>query len=319
MGLTGSPPTSQCPVEIILVWLNWKISVPYLDDSIVISSSLEEQFEWLRLVFEGFRVHISKINPDNCDFFLMKVHFLGPIVRKNGVEVDSSKVEAIQKFPVPKSQTEVKSFSGLASYYRRFVPKFAEKARPLHKASETSTKFEGTLADQDAFGSFIFKLTSTPILPFPCLKEPSILQTDASQFTMVAGLAIVQDGKKRIICCASKSFCQTQTQYSATHRVLLALKSFTRHFRHYLLGQNFTMITDHSAFQWLHSSEDPDGRTARWLEKLAVFDYEVHHWPSNSIIQADWLSCIPPTPSMQLKVNFILPRLRMEHQKWQQQ
>ena len=103
--------------------------MPYLDDIIIFSSTPEEHLERLRLVFERLRAHNLKINPDKCDFLRMKVQFLGHIVSKDGLEVDPSKIEAVQKFPVPRSQIEVKSFLGLASYYRRFVPKFAEIAR----------------------------------------------------------------------------------------------------------------------------------------------------------------------------------------------
>ena len=297
MGLTGSPPTFQCLVEKVLVGLTWKICVPYLDDIIIFSSFPEEHLKRLRLVFERFRAHNLKMNPDKCDFFRMKDQFLVHIVSKDGLKVDPSKIEkieAVQKFPVPPSQTEVKSFWDLASYYRRFVPKFAEIARPLHKASETSAKFEWTQEAQDEFESLKLKLTSTPILAFPCIKEPFILYTEASQFAMVALLAQVQDGKERAICYASKSLSKSQTKYSATRRELLALVTFTRQFRHYLLGQKFTIVTDHSALQWLHSFKDPDGITAKWLEKLAPFDYEVRHRPGKSIGLADGLSRIPP-------------------------
>ena len=188
----------------------------------------------------------------------------------------------------------MKTFWGLASYYRRFVPKFAEKARPLHKASETSTKFEWTPEAQAAFDSLKLKLTSTPIIAFTCLKEPFILYTDASQFAMGAVLAQAQDGKERAICYASTSLSKSQTKYSATRRELLALVTFTRNFRHYLLGQKFTIVTDRSALQWLHSFKDLDGKTARWLEKLAPFDYEVRHRPAKTIGHADGLSRIPP-------------------------
>ena len=111
---------------------------------------------------------------------------------------------------------------------------------------------------------------------------------------MGAVLAQVQDGKERAICYASKSLSKAQTKYSATRCELLALVTFTRHFRHYLLGQKFTIVTDHSALQWLHSFKDPDGITARWLEKLAPFDYEVRHRPGKSIDHADGMSRIPP-------------------------
>ena len=111
---------------------------------------------------------------------------------------------------------------------------------------------------------------------------------------MGAVLAQVQDGKERAICYASRSLSKSQTKYSATRRELLALVNFTRHFRHYLLCQNFTIVTDHSALQWLHSFKDVDGLTARWLEKLAPFDYEVRHRLGKSIGHADGLSRIPP-------------------------
>ena len=87
MGLTGIPPTFQCLVEKVLVGLIWKICVPYLDDIIIFSATPEEHLERLRLVFQRFRPHNLKINPDKCDFFRMKVQFLGHIVRKDGLEV----------------------------------------------------------------------------------------------------------------------------------------------------------------------------------------------------------------------------------------
>ena len=112
---------------------------------------------------------------------------------------------------------------------------------------------------------------------------------------MGAILAQVQDGKERAICYASKSLSKSRRKYSATRRELLALVTFTRQFRHYLLGQKFTVVTDRSALQWLHSFKDPDGITARWLEKLAPFDFEVRHRPGKSIGHADGLSRIPPS------------------------
>ena len=131
----------------------------------------------------------------------MKVQFLGHTVSKDGLEVDSSKLVAVQKFPGPRNRTEVKSFLGLASYQRMFVPKFAERARPMDKTSETSTKFERTPVAQDAFESLKLTPTSNPILTFPCLKELFIiLYTDATHFAMGAVLEQVQDGKEPAIC-----------------------------------------------------------------------------------------------------------------------
>ena len=111
---------------------------------------------------------------------------------------------------------------------------------------------------------------------------------------MGAVLAQVQEGKERAICYASRTLSRAQSKYSPTRRELLALVTFTRHFRHYLLGRKFTIVTDHSALQWLHNFKYPDGIITRWIEKLAAFDYDVRHRPGKPIGHADSLSRIPP-------------------------
>ena len=117
----------------------------------------------------------------------------------------------------------------------------------------------------------------------------------------------MEDGQEPAICFASKAFSKAQTRYSATKRELLAVVNSTRHFRHSLLGRMFKIVTDHSALQWLHNFKDPDALTARWLEKLAAFNYEVVHRPDKSIRHADGLSRIPPKAlnmvSTQSKIN----------------
>ena len=166
-------------------------------------------------------------------------------------------------------------------------------ARPMHKASETKNSFTWTEETQKAFESLKKHLSSTPIIAFPDVKEPFFLYTDESLTAMGAVLAQVQDGKDRANCYASKAFSKSQTNYSATERELLAIVTFTRHSKHYLLGRKFKIVTDHRALQWLHNFKDPDGLTARWLEKLAAFDYEVQQRPCKSIGHDDGLSRIP--------------------------
>ena len=106
-------------------------------------------------------------------------------------------------------------------------------------------------------------------------------------------LAQVQEGKERAICYATKTFSKSQTNYSATKREFLTIVTFTRHFKHYLLGRKIKFVTDHRAIQWLHNFKDQDGLTARWLQKLAAFIYEVQHRPGKSIGHADGISQIP--------------------------
>ena len=293
MGLTGSPNTFQSLMEHVLTGLTWKTCVPYLDDCIIFSTTPKEHLSRLRQVFQRFQQANLKTNPSKCAFFQTKVQFFEHIVSKDGLQADPEKINVVLKYPTPTNQTDVKSFLGLASYYRSYVTDFAEIARPLHKASETSFEFQWNDAAQNSFHSLKHRLTTTPILAYPSLRKPFVLYTDASQFAMGAVLAQEQDGLERAICYASKALSKTQSKYSATRRELLAIVTSTHHFRHYLLGPKFTTVTDHRALQWLHNFKDPDGITARWLEKLASFDYDVRHRPGKSIGHADGLSRIP--------------------------
>ena len=242
---------------------------------------------------ERFRNANLKINPTKCEFFRTRVPFLGHIISKDGLEADTVKVRAVKAFPVPNNPTEGKSFLGLCSYYRRYVKDFAAIARPIHAGSDSAPEFQWTPEAQESFDASKHKLTSTPILAFPPMKEPFILYTDASLTAMGAVLAPVQNGLERAICYASKALTKAQTRYSATKSELLAVVHFTRHFKHYLLGQKFLIVTDHRALQWLHNFKNPDALTARWLEKLAAFNYEVIHRRGNTIGHADGLSRTP--------------------------
>ena len=282
--MTGSPNTIQSPMEHVFVELTWNITVPHLDDSIIFSKTPKQHIKRLQQIFQRFREAKLKINPSKCAFFQTKVRFLGHVISKNGLEADPEKVKAVQNFPEAQNQTDVKSFLGLCSHYRRYIKNFAIIARPMHKAGETRSSFTWTEETQEALEVLKNYLSSTPILPFPDVKEPFILYTDATLTAMAAVLTQVQNGKERAICYASKAFSKSQTNCSATKRELLAIVTFTRHFKHYLLGRKFKIITDHRALHWLRILKDPDGLTARWLKKLAAFDYEVQHGPGKNIV-----------------------------------
>ena len=221
--------------------------------------------------------------------------FLRHIVSRDGIQADPAITSAVRQYPVPKSVTEVKSFLGLCSYHRRYVRDFAAIAQPLHQLTEKTEEFHLNPEAHKAFEQLKNCLTSTPILTFPSMNEPFILYTDASQFAIGAVLAQVQNGLERVIFHASKSLNKAQSRYSTTKRDLLAIVNYTSHFKHYLLGRRFKIITDHRALQWLHKFKDPDALTARWLEKLAAFDCEIEQRSGKSIGHADCMSRLPAT------------------------
>ena len=293
MGLTGSPNTFPSLMEKVLVGLTWKLTISYLDDCIIFSRTIEDYLERLREVFQRFKDTNLKINPIKCEFFRQKVPFFGHIVSREGIQADSENISTVNKYPVPKNATEVKNFLGLCSYYRRYVQDFAKIARPLHQLTEKRNDFFWNSEAQEAFEVLKARLIFAPIMAFPSMRETFFLYTDASQHAMGATFAQIQNGSDRVICYASKSFSKAQSQYSTTKRELLAILNFTRQFKHYLLGRKFQIVTDHRALQWLHNFKNPDGLTARWLEKLSAFEKEIVHRSGKTIGHADSMSRIP--------------------------
>ena len=136
-------------------------------------------------------------------------------------------------------------------------------------------------------------LTSAPVLPFPEYSLPFILDTDASGTGVGAVLSQVQEGEERVIAYASRTLTKQKRRYCVTKRELLAVVTFVRHFRHYLLGCTFELRTDHGSLTWLQNFKEPEGQLGRWLEELQEFNVEIIHRRGRSHGNAVALSRMP--------------------------
>lgn len=257
------------------------------------TKTFEEVVRHLRLVFERLRSAYLKLSPKKCVFFQRKVTFLGHVVSGDGVSTDPNKTEAVSTWPVPRSVTEVRSFLGLMSYYRRFIYQYAHIAKPLHELTESGKEFLWMEACDKAFCTLKKNLTSTPILAYPTLDDLFILDTDASGMAIGAVLSQVQNGTEKVIAYFSRALKRVERNYCTTRRELLAVVDGIHHFQHYLYGRKFTVRTDHGALQWLMSFKDLEGQMARWLEILGTYDYEVVYRPGAKHGNADALSRQP--------------------------
>ena len=234
-----------------------------------------------------------KLKPSKCHLLQRTVTFLGHVVSEEGIATDPAKVESVQSWPVPRSVTEVRSFLGLCSYYRRFVRDFAKIAAPLHALTGKNARFQWSGDCQAAFEVLKERLVSTPILAMPRDDGDYRLDTDASNFSIGGVLSQIQDGEERVIAYASRLLSGPEKNYCVTCRELLAVVFFTKYFRSYLLGHEFTIRTDHSALRWLKTTPEPIGQQARWLERLEEFTYHVEHRPGTKHGNADALSRRP--------------------------
>ncbi|XP_030595617.1 uncharacterized protein LOC115787179 [Archocentrus centrarchus] len=264
-----------------------------------------QMLERLEQVFARLCKANLKLKPSKCCLFREQVAYLGHIISAGGIATDPQKVQQVIEWPAPRNVTEVRQFVGLASYYRRFVEDFATIAKPLHELTKMYAHFKWTAECQEAFEELKRRLTVAPILGYPLDQGEFLLDTDASDCGIGAVLSQVQGGEERVLAYGSRRLSATEQNYCTTRRELLAVVEFTSHFRQYLLGRPFTVRTDHSSLRWLTRLREPEGQLARWLEKLAEYDFKVLHRPGKSHQNADALSrrpcrtsctCMAPDP-----------------------
>ena len=292
-GLCNAPSTFQRLMELVLAGLRWEICLAYLDDVVVFGRSFEEHLQRLRLVLQRLREANLKLNPKKCQFFRQSASFLGHVISGDGVSTDPEKIQSVTAWPVPINTAELRSFLGLASYYRRFVRAFSVIAAPLYRLLEKESTFRWTETCDEAFTTLKQKLVTAPVLAYPRVGATFFLDTDASNSGIGAVLSQQQDGMERVIAYGSRTLSKAEKSYCATRKELLALVYFMRHFRCYLLGCPFVVRTDHAALQWLQGFKEPEGQLARWLEKLQEFDFRVEHRPGKQHGNADSLSRVP--------------------------
>ena len=250
-----------------------------LDDVIVFGTSFDHCLSNLEQVFTRLNDAGLKLKLSKCSLFQEEVAFLGHRVGRKGVSCDPAKIANVQDWPNPANVADVRSFLGLANYYKRFVKNFSETALPLTALTQKDQKFIWSDECEASFQTLKQHLTTAPTLAYPSLEasDSFILDTDASNFGIGAVLSQIQNGVEHVIAYASKGLTKSQRNYCTTYRELLAIVEFVPYFKHYLLGRHFDIRTDHSSLRWLHRFKDAEGLVGRWLATLANYDYEISY------------------------------------------
>ena len=162
-----------------------KFVIVFIDNILVYSSSLEEHAEHLRTVLQIFRARQLYAKFSKCQFWLDRVAFLGHVISVEGVSVDHKKIEAVVNWNPPKNVSEVRSFLGLAGYYRKFVEGFSKIAAPLTKLTRNDVKYDWVDACQHSFEELKGRLTSAPVLALPNGRDGFMVYSDASRQGLV--------------------------------------------------------------------------------------------------------------------------------------
>lgn len=293
MGLKNSPSTFQRVMDNVLRDLQNVICLVYLDDIIVFSVSLQEHMVNLERVFKRLRESNFKIQMDKSEFLKLETSYLGHVISKDGIKPNPDKIAAIQKFPIPKTATEIKRFLGLLGYYRKFIPDFARIIKPMTQCLKKGSKI--TFNDPkyiDCFEKCKSLLTNDPILQYPDFSKDFVLTTDASNFAIGAVLSQGPIGHDKPIAYASRTLNSTEINYSVIEKELLAMVWATKYFRPYLFGRKFKIVTDHKPLQWVMSLKEPGSRLTRWRLKLSEYNFTTVYKQGKQNTNADALSRI---------------------------
>lgn len=308
MGMTNAPISFQILMTKVLKGQNFKNLLCYVDDVIIFSKSFEEHLKHLKEVFYRLDNADLRLHPEKCKFAMPKVLYLGHFISEKGVEVDSSKIEIITKYPQPTSQKQIRQFLGLCGYYRKFIRNYAAIANPLNRLLRKEMEFIFDKECEKSFQTLKEALASTPVLAFPDLNKPFIINTDAS--TVGIGFILSQANEQGVIhpiCYGGRSLTRAERHYSATELECLALVSAVKQFHCYLVNTSFTIETDHVSLKWLQSlKSSTSGRLLRWSILLQGYNYTVKYKAGYKNTNADALSrCFNEVNESQVSDEFL--------------
>ena len=208
----------------------------YMDDVIIFADSIRSHQIKLEKFFARIQAARLTLQPEKCLFLRREVTYLAHKITEKGVSPDPLKTVAVREFPCPKNVKNIKAFLGLAGYYRRFVPQFANLSKPLTTFLKKNTPFIWGDNQEKAFSTLKNILCSEPILHYPNFSEPFLLTTDASNVALGCVLSQGKIGQDFPIAYASRTLNDAEQKYSTTEKEFLGIIFALKYFRPYLYG-----------------------------------------------------------------------------------
>ena len=292
-GLRNAAQTFQRFIDKVLRGLHFCYA--YMDDLLIASTTPDEHLQHVCLVFERLSEHGVVVNPHKCLFGAATVTFLGHRIDQQGIYPLQEKVQVVRDFPQPSSQRKLREFMGLVNIYHCFIPHGAELMQSLHALLANKTQaiaWNDTAAS--SFNATKDALANAILLSYPKLDAPTCLMTDASDTAVGAVLQQLVDGTWQPISFFSKKLRPAETRYSTFDRELLPVYLAIKHFRHFLEGRHFHVLTDHKPLTYaLNARLDRHSpRQARQLDYIFQFTSAIRHVEGHNNPVADALSRI---------------------------
>lgn len=271
-GLSNAPRTFMHLMNQVLNLFLGKFIVVYFDDILVYIRSPENHHSHLLQLFQVLDKEQIYGNLEKCEIFSGQVTFLGYLVSAQGIRVDDKKIQAIKDWPVPQSIQQVRSFHGLASFYKRFIKKFSTIVAPMTKITKFK-QFHWNSSAQLAFEELKKQLSSTPVLALPCFLEVFEVECDSSG----VGIGAVLSQLGRPIAYFSEKLNDAKRRHSTYDKEFYALIRYLTHWQHYLISKEFILHSDHESLKYIQGQHKLQPRHAKWVEFLQIFNFTIKH------------------------------------------
>ncbi|CAO1939527.1 unnamed protein product [Urochloa humidicola] len=285
-GLCGAPGTFQGAMNSTLKPLLRKCVLVFFDDILVFSKSFAEHIDHLRAVFQLLSADQWQVKLSKCSFAQRQIAYLGHIISAEGISTDNSKVVAITTWPTPSNVKELRSFLGMAGYYRKFVHHFAVIAKPLTSLLKKNTLFVWTHDHQVAFESLKSALSSAPVLATPDFSKPFCIETDAS--AQGVGAVLMQSGHP--LAFISKPLGPRTVGLSTYEKEYLAILLAVEQWRSYLQHAEFIICTDQKSLTHLTDQRLNTPWQQKVFTKLLGLQYKIVYKQGTDNRVADALS-----------------------------
>ena len=298
----------------------------FIDDFLVASSTIEEHYEDLRIVFARLKEANLRLNVAKCIFAVEELDFLGYTINSSGIRPTISKVEAVLNYPKPSTVMQLRRFLGMVHFYHRNLPNTATEQAPLNayflnSKKNDKTEIKWTPEAEKAFEKIKSDLANAALLVHPRIDAKIQLITDASDVSCwgVIEQKAVDGNSWQPLAFFSKKFSKAQKNYSAYDRELTAIYEAIKYFSYILEGRDFKILTDHKPLTYAFSQrpEKASPRQVRQLSYIAEFTTKIEHVCGKDNVVAVCLSRIDSlslTTSLNLKT---LDRLQKEDEQLQ--
>jgi hypothetical protein len=263
-----------------------KFVVAFIDDILIFSKNEEEHDEHLCLVLQKLRGNQLYAKLNKCEFWLKEVSFLGHIISEGGIFVDPSKVKDVLSWNTLQNVSDIRSFLGLAGYYRRFIEGFSKISKPMTELLEKGKTFEWTPRREASFQVLRKRLATTPVLNMPDMEKPFSIYCDASGQGL--GCVLMQDG--HVVAYASRQLRKHEEKYPTHDLELADIVHALKIWRHYIIGKICEVYSDRKSLKYIFTQLDLNLWQRRWLELIKDYDLGINYHPGKANVVTDVVS-----------------------------